>query len=116
LLAGDKIAKIRPLIETTNESLKLFGIFEKHLSMDEQIIPYYGHHNCKIFTHSKPIRFGFKQWMLCSSMGYPFHMDLYKEKTGSSKDTTVPLGSKIVREMLKYVSDPRCHFHDLADL
>jgi hypothetical protein len=39
----------------------------------------------------KPIRFGFKQWVLWSSTGYPFHMDVCTGKTGSSKDITVPL-------------------------
>jgi hypothetical protein len=33
--AGHKIAKIRRLTEATNKSLKQFGIFEKHLSVDE---------------------------------------------------------------------------------
>jgi hypothetical protein len=36
-------------------------------------------------------------------------MDVYTVKTGSSKDTTFPLGSKVLREILKCVSDPRYH-------
>jgi hypothetical protein len=109
LLAGGKIAKIRHLIEATNESLKQFGIFEKHLSVDnKQMTPYYGRHNCKIFIRCKPIRFGFKQWMFCSFTGHPFHMNIYTGKTGTSEDAAAPIRSKVVREVLKCISDPRC--------
>jgi hypothetical protein len=68
------------------------------------MIPYYSCHSCKMFIQSKPIRFGFKQRMLCLSTKYPFHMEVYMGKTGSSKDATVPLGSKVGREMLKCVT------------
>lgn len=56
----NKLAKIDPLIEIVNENLKQFGLFSKYLSIDEQMIPFFGHHSMKMFIKGKPIRFGFK--------------------------------------------------------
>jgi hypothetical protein len=53
--------------EITATGTETIWYFEKHLSVDEQMIPHFGRHSCKMFILSKPIRFGFKQWMLCSS-------------------------------------------------
>jgi hypothetical protein len=90
-------------------TLKEFDTIKKHLSVGEEMMPYYGSHSFKIFILCKPVRFGFKQWMLSSSVGCPFHMDVYTGMIGFSKDTTVPLGSKVLREMLKCLRGLGCH-------
>ena len=41
LTAGDKLAKIRPLQDKVNALLQQFGLFEKDLSIDEQMVPYF---------------------------------------------------------------------------
>ena len=68
----DRMAKLRPLIQGLNTSLQQFGVFKNFLSIDEQMVPYYGNHGAKMFIKGKPIRFGFKLWCLCSSDGFPF--------------------------------------------
>ncbi|KRX76123.1 PiggyBac transposable element-derived protein 3 [Trichinella sp. T6] len=57
LQEGDKLAKISPMYE--------------NMGIDECMVPYYGHYSCKMFIKGKPIRFGFKEWMMTSSSGYP---------------------------------------------
>jgi len=70
-----KSFKISPLITKMNKQFKKFGVFSKNLSIDEQMIRYYGHHYLKQFIRGKPIRFGFKEWaMCCSETGYCFHV------------------------------------------
>ena len=49
----DKWAKLRPLTEAVNENLQQFGIFSSELSIDEQMVPYFGRHSCKMFISSK---------------------------------------------------------------
>ena len=56
--AGDKLAKIRPLQDKVNASVQQFGLFEKDLSIDEQMVPYFGRHSAKMFNRGKTIRFG----------------------------------------------------------
>lgn len=57
------------------------------------MVPYFGHHSCKMFIRGKPIRFGYKVWMMCSPEGYLFSMQIY---TGAAKTTVeesqLPLG------------------------
>ena len=45
------------------------------LSVDESIIPYYGRHGAKQFIKGKPIRFGFKLWVLAKPKGYIIHAE-----------------------------------------
>ncbi|KAL1416974.1 hypothetical protein MTO96_027272 [Rhipicephalus appendiculatus] len=105
---GDKMAKIRPLLRLVNSSLQQFGIFSKNLSVDEQMVPYFGRHSCKMFIRGKPIRFGYKEWVLCSSSGYPFNIDIYCGKN-DGESTNVPLGTRVVLNALKCVDVPTDH-------
>nr|CAI5841887.1 unnamed protein product [Callosobruchus analis] len=73
----DKMYKIRPLMNKLNKKLQQFGIFHKDLSIDEAMIKYFGHHSSKQFIRGKPVRFGYKNWMLCSSTGYCYNFDTY---------------------------------------
>nr|CAH7746854.1 unnamed protein product [Callosobruchus chinensis] len=43
-----------------NEKNMQFGIFSHNLSIDEEMVTYFGRHSCKMFMKGKPIRFGFK--------------------------------------------------------
>ena len=109
---NDKIAKLRPLIELANKSLQQFGIFHENLSIDESMVPYFGHHSCKMFIQGKPIRFGYKLWSLSSSCGYPYKFDMYCGKSDSEDKR--PLGTKVVEDMLCCVpnSAQHCVFFD----
>ena len=102
----DKWAKLRPLMNITNQKLIQFGVFAEHLSIDEQMVPYFGRHSCKMFIRGKPIRFGYKNWLLCSDDGYPFKVIPYQGKAAGSKE---PLGPKVVNELLEVVNDSKTH-------
>lgn len=67
---NDKFSKVTPLNNLMNAKFMQFGIFSHNLSIDEQMIAYFGRHSCKMFIKGKPIRFGFKYWALCSAEGY----------------------------------------------
>lgn len=104
----DKIFKIRPLLDKMNVNFKKFGIFSKELAIDEQMVRYYGHHFLKQFIKGKPIRFGFKQWALCSSLtGYCFHMDLYEGKNDEIFFDS--LGSSVVLSLASHLQHPQEH-------
>ncbi|KAL3258170.1 hypothetical protein MRX96_046422 [Rhipicephalus microplus] len=67
-------ADIAVFYDEISNSLRQFGVFNGSLSIDESMVPYYGHYSCKMFIRGKPIRFGYKIWMKCSSNGYPYAM------------------------------------------
>ena len=106
---GDKIAKIRPLYDHVNRVLEQFGPYERALSIDEQMVPYYGHHSCKMFIKGKPIRFGFKNWVLATSSGYPVKIEMYSGKGEDTEGSKIGLGPGVVLRLLRSVGNPACH-------
>ncbi|XP_039631232.1 piggyBac transposable element-derived protein 3-like [Polypterus senegalus] len=107
----DRGFKVRPLIVALNKNFRRWGIFDKHLAVDEMIVKYYGHHGLKQFIRGKPIRFGYKFWALCGSSGYCFHFNLYcgKEVAQNERDYFA-LGSRVVLNMLDPVQEPASHW------
>lgn len=96
----DRAYKVRPLMDSINNSFKEFIPQSDEYSIDESMIKYFGRHPAKQFIRSKPIRFGFKMWTLCSSTGACHRFDLY---LGASSYPKSPdgLGASVVLELSK---------------
>ncbi|KAL3214780.1 hypothetical protein MRX96_034681 [Rhipicephalus microplus] len=107
LKAGEKMGKLQPFYDEVSKCFRQFGVFKERLSIDESMVPYYGHHSCKIFIRGKPFRFGYKIWMMCSSKGYPYAMEIYCEK--NEKDDKTPLGTRVVSDMVSVLEAPEHH-------
>ena len=92
-----------------NRQFLQFQFFSKHITIDEQVIGYYGHHYMKQFIRGKPIRFGFKQWAMChEETGYCFYFELYERKT--EIDFPVEgLGASVILKNISQVSDASNH-------
>lgn len=111
----DKLYKVRSFMNLLNKKFQQWGLFHEHLSIDEAMVKYFGHHSAKQFIKGKPVRFGYKDWMLCSSTGYCYSFDTYcgakpsaiQEKTAPK--SSLPLGSKVVLDLLKVVTVPTDH-------
>lgn len=99
---SDKLYKLSPVIDTLNDRFRKHGGLEENISIDESMMPYYGKHYAKQYIKGKPIRFGFKNWALCTSSGYMVSFDIY---TGKSQDNTEArgfgLGGDIVLQLLE---------------
>lgn len=81
IVPGDKLYKVRSFISALNTRFQQFGVFSKYLSIDEEMVPYFGHHSAKMFLRGKPIRFGYKLWILASSSGYPLNVQVRFDMT-----------------------------------
>ena len=57
---SDKIFKVRGFLKKICLKLHQLEILSKCLSIDEEMVPYTGHHMAKMFMHGKPVRFGYK--------------------------------------------------------
>ena len=106
-LSDCRMAKVKPLYDILNEKLRRFGVVHEDLSIDESMMPYYGRHSCKQFIRGKPIRFGYKLWVLVSSTGLPYHVEIYEGKSPNAED--VPLGERVVKTALKTCDNPVNH-------
>ena len=71
-LSESRMAKAELLYDLLNEKIQQFGIVHEDLSIDESMIPYYSRHSCNQFIRVKPIRFGYKLWVLACVTGVPY--------------------------------------------
>ena len=110
LPSGDKVAKVSPLYQLLNDNLVQFGVWHTDLSIDESMVPYFGRHGIKMFIKGKPIRFGFKLWVLCGADGFPYCLKIYIGKENVA--VADPLGTRVVEHMVNVImthSDTRFH-------
>lgn len=91
-----------------NRKFIKFGVFSDNLSIDEQMVPYFGRHSCKMYIKGKPIRFGYKVWCLCSSEGYLYYFLPYSG-CSDNYNKTVGLGADVVLRLLECVEHPTRH-------
>lgn len=103
--ASDKLFKLRPLLDMLGTSFKKHGGLDENLSVDESMIPYYGKHYAKQFIRGKPIRFGFKNWAVCSSRGYMVTFQVYTGKE-NSRPKEFGLGGSIVLSLINAAEIP----------
>ncbi|XP_057657394.1 piggyBac transposable element-derived protein 3-like [Diorhabda carinulata] len=72
-------------------------------------------HRLHEFIRGKPVRFGYKDWMLCSSDGFCYSFDTYCGAKPSSVQaptkikTSLPLGSRVVLVFAKIIDAPSDH-------
>ena len=105
-LSSSKVAKIEPIFDMLRVQCQQFGIFDELLSIDESMIPYRGNYSVRQYMHNKPIKFGYKMWMLCGNTGFPYNFSIY---CGKDAERTGPLGAHVVNKMLSPVKDVSNH-------
>lgn len=95
----DKIFKIRPILnQLSSRFLVHFNPYQA-LSIDESMIAFKGRSSIKQFMPVKPIKRGFKTWVLaCPRTGYTFAFDPYTGKSG--EPCTGGLGSSVVHRLV----------------
>jgi len=101
----DRIAKLRPFISQLQQKFRENNYLDENLCIDESMIPYYGRHFAKQYIRGKPIRFGYKNWAICSSTGYMYGFDIY---TGKQEGTQYEfgLGGDVVLGLMEQISVP----------
>ena len=118
--SSDKLFKVRPLYDLMNKSLNQFQVWHRDLSIDEQMIPYTGRHSAKQTNGEKSVRFGYKNFCLTSSDGYPYHILPYAGAKGlngtSGKNLTVRNFVKTCDVALCIPNDHFTLYHTVKDL
>lgn len=92
---NDKFGKLREYLDHLNEC---FVRNSKHVltgnnvSVDETMVPYYGHHGSKQHIHGKPIRFGYKLWSAATPGGYLVYFIPYQGSKSAPLPDQIRLG------------------------
>ena len=100
----DRLTKLRPFVSKLQEKFRENNTLDEYLSIDESMIPYYGRHYAKQYIRGKPVRFGFKNWALCSSTGYMYGFDIYTGKSATHYEHG--LGGDVVIGLVEQVGVP----------
>ena len=105
----DKYAKVRPLCDITNRSLQQFGFWHLDYTIDEQMILYFGMLSAKQTMQKKSVCFGYKNFVLASSDGYPNILIPYAGGKGigmtPGKDLTIQVVDESVLKSFKGIGN-----------
>jgi len=95
----DPFYKFRYLLDHINDACRKAYVPEREISVDESMISYQGIHRLKVYMPRKPIKWGFKAFVLSeSSSGYLCNMILNEgHKRGENEDL---LSKRIVLQIL----------------
>ena len=75
--ARDKLHKVRPIITQLEQTFKLYFRLGCHISVDEAMLPFKGRTSLKQYMPKKPVKWGFKLFMLCDKSGYVHSFKVY---------------------------------------
>ena len=75
----DRLRKIRPLVDMLRSQF-LSVPLEENMSIDEQIVPFKGHHGLKQYIPMKPHKWGYKVFVLSGISGFAFDFEIYSGK------------------------------------
>jgi len=95
-LEFDRLYKIRPMIKHLNAVFPEMFSPSRFMSVDESMIAFTGRTTMKQYMPLKPIKRGFKVWVLaCSFTGYIYSFDIYTGKAPGG-EITLGLDEKVV--------------------
>lgn len=98
----DKLYKVRPLLEHLSNKFAQCLLPSKEVAIDESMIKFKGRSSLKQYMPKKPIKRGYKVWMLCDKSGYCLKFDVY---TGKAEDGNKVgdggLGSRVVNKLVE---------------
>ena len=96
-LSETKMAMIELIYQILNEKFQRYGIFHENLSIDESMV-----------IRGKPIRFGYKIWILASNTDLPYGVAIYQGKENGG-DSDKPLRYRVLTSSLSPCSNPSDH-------
>ncbi|XP_033221082.1 piggyBac transposable element-derived protein 3-like [Belonocnema kinseyi] len=105
--------RVRAVLNLFQTNILQYGHFQTALSIDEMMVKSYAKTSLKEFIKGKPIRFGLKIWVMCTSNGYLLAWDLYCIKNNQIGDnllTKCALDFRVVMKLLQnllHVTVPR---------
>ncbi|CAH1981734.1 unnamed protein product [Acanthoscelides obtectus] len=98
----DKLYKLRPLLTALSQNFERCMNPTREVSIHESMIKYKGRSSLKQYLPKKPIKRGYKVWILANKNGYCQKFQIY---TGKSEDTEKSLGARVVKYLLNGMED-----------
>ncbi|XP_031338816.1 piggyBac transposable element-derived protein 4-like [Photinus pyralis] len=96
----DKLFKIRPMIDALSATFENCLLPNQQIAVDESMIKFKGRNSLKQYMPKKPIKRGYKVWILADKSGYCLKFDLYTGKTNSQENC---LGSRVIHQLTSHL-------------
>lgn len=94
----DRLYKVRPLLQHLEKAFKTALLPSEVLAIDESMIKFKGRSFLKQYMPKKPIKRGYKVWMLCDKSGYCLKFEIYSGKS-TEINVQLSLGSRVVNKL-----------------
>ena len=101
----DKLYKLRPLITNLTENFAKLYDASRYLIVDESMILFKGRSSIKQYNPKKPIKRGYKLWMIADTDGFINKLDVYQGKFEHVPEDMKPfgLGEHVVLSMVDHL-------------
>ncbi|GFR60705.1 PiggyBac transposable element-derived protein 3 [Elysia marginata] len=106
---ADKFYKVRPLMKMLNARFQKHFLGGRDLSVDENMVQYFGKHEVKQFISGKPIRYGYKMWVLATPLGYVVNMVPYQGATGEKRKPCLVMRREVVKDLVSVLLEKSIH-------
>ncbi|XP_046666851.1 piggyBac transposable element-derived protein 4-like [Homalodisca vitripennis] len=93
----DKLYKLRPFLNAIADNFRSNFIPGQVMAVDESMIKFKGRSSLKQYLPKKPIKRGYKLWMLADKSGYIVEFEVYTGKVGEM--TQHDLGPTVVKNL-----------------
>lgn len=93
----DKLYKVRPFLDSIAANIKRNFHPGQILAVDESMIKFKGRSSLKQYMPKKPIKRGYKLWVLADKSGYVVEFEIYTGKCGDIRQ--YDLGPTVVRRL-----------------
>ncbi|XP_050518285.1 piggyBac transposable element-derived protein 4-like [Diabrotica virgifera virgifera] len=94
---GDRLGKIRFLVDSLNKKFKQVIFPDENVCIDETMVPFRGRLIFRQYVKGKRHKFGIKLFKLCLPGGYTYHCKIY---CGTEKSNDMLVATKIVFELM----------------
>ena len=98
VVTGDRLRKVRPLMEHLKANCLNYYQPLQHLSVDERMVKSKARCHMVQYVRNKPVKWGFKLWVVADTTGYTVDFNIY---TGKDDNTEQGLTFNVVMELLE---------------
>lgn len=102
-LKFDKLYKLRPFLTQLSEKFQISFQPCESMAVDESMIKFKGRSSLKQYLPKKPIKRGFKVWILADKSGYVHKFDIYTGKKDGSVEKQ--LGERVVKGLVQDIEN-----------
>ncbi|XP_045108998.1 uncharacterized protein LOC123503369 isoform X4 [Portunus trituberculatus] len=95
----DKLYKVCPFLKAMQENFERHFLPSCSVAVDESMIKFKGRSSMKQYQPNKPIKRGYKVWMMADKSGYCLKFDIYTGKV--ENEVTKDLGAKVVTSLVE---------------